>query len=144
MATDADGNLYIADAERIRKIASGIITTVAGGGMYGYSGDGGPAASAQLDSPVGLAIDAAGDIYIADQFNNRIRMISNGTITTIAGNGGWVGDLGDNGPAVSATVSNPLSVAVDNSGNIYVSDNGNFRIRKIDSPGVIGTRQRRC
>ncbi len=86
---DSAGNLYIADTgnNRIRKVSNGVITTVAGNGIAGFSGDNGPATSAQLNYPMGVAVDSAGNLYIADVGNNRIRKVSNGVITTVAGNG---------------------------------------------------------
>ena len=100
---DSAGNLYIADSgnNRIRKVSNGVITTVAGNGTAGFSGDNGPATSAQLNYPQGVAVDSAGNLYIADTGNNRIRKVSNGVITTVAGNG-TAGFSGDNGPATSA------------------------------------------
>jgi sugar lactone lactonase YvrE len=139
VAVDAAGNLYIADAgnNRIRRVSNGVITTVAGSGTEGYSGDNGPATSAQLDSPYGVAVDAAGNLYIADTYNNRIRKVSNGVITTVAGTG-TKGYSGDNGPAASAQLDYPQGVAVDAAGNLYIADEGDSRIRKV-SNGVITT-----
>src|SRR5665213_1850590 len=122
VAYDTAGNLYIADLNDnvIRKVdLAGIITTVAGTGEQGFSGDGGPATSAQLDSPAGVAVDTSGNIYIADTHNHRIRKVSGGTITTVAGNG-TAGFSGDGGAATSAMLSNPTALAVDSSGNLYV------------------------
>lgn len=133
IAYDTAGNLYIADLNDnvIRKVdLAGIITTVAGTGEQGFSGDGGPATGAQLDSPAGVAVDASGNIYIADTHNHRIRKVSGGTITTIAGTG-TAGFSGDSGPAASALLSNPTALAVDSSGNLYVADTDNHRIRKL-------------
>jgi uncharacterized protein (TIGR03437 family) len=132
VAVDAAGNLYIADTgnSRIRKVSNGIITTVAGNGGYGFSGDNGPATSAQLYDPYGVAVDSAGNLYIADTLNGRIRKVSNGVITTIAGNGTY-GFSGDNGPATSAQLSRPYGVAVDSAGNVYFSDTDNNRIRVL-------------
>jgi uncharacterized protein (TIGR03437 family) len=129
VAVDPAGNLYIADSglDRVRKVSSGVITTVAGNGTPGFSGDGGPATSAQLSSPSGVGVDAAGNLYIADTNNNRIRKVSNGMITTVAGNG-VAGPSGDGGPATSAWLSEPYGVAVDSAGNIYVADTGSSRI----------------
>jgi hypothetical protein len=142
VAVDASGNIYIADYEnnRIRKVsAAGIITTVAGNGSAGYSGDGGPATSAQLDLPSGVAVDATGNLYIADTFNSRIRKVSAaGIITTVAGNGS-IGYSGDSSPATSARLSYPLGVAVDATGNLYIADSYNHRIRKVSAAGIITT-----
>jgi len=139
IAVDALGNLYIADTGnyRVRKVANGVITTVAGNGTQGFSGDGGPATSAQLGSPFGVAVDSAGNLYIADEGKNRVRKVSNGVITTVAGNG--VGGFGgDGGPATSAQLLFPFGVAVDSAGNLYIADTGNNRVRKV-SNGVIST-----
>ena len=141
-ALDGSGNLYIADNfnHRIRKVSpGGIITTIAGNGTPGFSGDGGPAASAQLFHPQGVAVDAAGNIYICDRLNNRVRKIAlDGTIATIAGNG--VGGFsGDGGPATDAQLQQPRDIVFGTSGNIYISDRFNHRIRKIDSSGIITT-----
>ena len=137
VAVDWAGNLYISDARnnRIRKVSNGVITTVAGNGSQGFGGDNGPAASAQLYSPAGVAVDSAGNLYIADSSNNRIREVSNGVITTVAGSG-TQGFSGDNGPATSARLSGPRAIAVDPAGNLYIADYGNSRIRKV-SNGVI-------
>jgi uncharacterized protein (TIGR03437 family) len=139
---DASGNLYIADSghNRIRKVSlSGVISTVAGNGAQGFSGDGGPATSASLNWPEGVAVDAAGNLYIADCNNQRIRKVSTaGTITTVAGNGvaAFSGDLG---PAVDASLNGPFAVAVDNSGNLCIADEWNSRIRKVSTAGTITT-----
>jgi sugar lactone lactonase YvrE len=145
VAVDAAGNIYFTDTDnqRIRKVAvsTGIITTVAGTGTPGYSGDGGPATSAELNSPFGIAVDAAGNIYIADYFNNRVRKVtaSTGDISTFAGNG-TQGFSGDGATATSAEMHYPTSVAVDTVGNIYIADDVNDRIRKVTaSTGIIQT-----
>jgi uncharacterized protein (TIGR03437 family) len=134
--------LYIVDGGNscIRKVATnGIITTVAGNGSYGYSGDGGPATSAQLYNPLGVAVDAAGNLYIADSANSRIRKVAtNGIITTGAGSGS-IGYSGDAGPATSAQLRGPSGVAVDAAGNLYIADAGNSRIRKVATNGIITT-----
>jgi uncharacterized protein (TIGR03437 family) len=142
IALDGAGNLYIADysAFRVRKIApNGTITTVAGNGTRGYSGDGGLATSAELNNPYNVAVDRSGNLYIADTANNRIRMVSpTGTITTVAGTG-IAGYFGDGGPAVGAELNNPYDVVVDAAGNLYISDRFNYRIRQVAPGGVITT-----
>ena len=105
----------------------------------GYSGDNGPATSAELNSPYGVALDASGNLYIADLDNNRIRKVSpSGIITTVAGNGG-LGYSGDNGPATSAELFVPAGMAMDASGNLYIADDDNNRIRKVSPSGIITT-----
>ncbi len=136
LAMDAAANVYIGDGNRIRKVSNGIITTVAGNGSYGFSGDGASATSAAIQS-TGVAVDAGGNLYIADIGNSRIRKVSNGTITTVAGNG-KVAFSGDGGPATSASLEGPYSVALDAAGNIFMADNGNNRIREV-SNGIITT-----
>jgi Divergent InlB B-repeat domain/NHL repeat len=147
LAVDLAGNLYIADGTRdghmrIRRVTpGGVITTVAGNGSQGYSGDGGPATSAQFKSLGGMATDAAGNLYLADNYNNRIRMVSaaTGIITTVAGNGA-AGHAGDGDSALSAELNNPLGVAVDAAGNLNIADSGNYRIREVTAAsGMIGT-----
>jgi uncharacterized protein (TIGR03437 family) len=137
-AVDSAGNLYIADTLnlRIRKVSNGMITTVAGNGSAGFSGDNGPATSARLGLPWGVAVDSAGNLYIADTYNSRIRRVSNGVITTVAGGG--TAFPGDNGPATNAMLAGTTGVAVDSAGNIYIADTGNSRIRRV-SNGVITT-----
>jgi uncharacterized protein (TIGR03437 family) len=141
IAVDGQGNLFIADAynNRVRRVApDGIITTVAGTGVAGFSGDGGPATSAQFYGIAGLAADAAGDLFIPDEYNQRIRKVStSGTISTVAGTGSN-GFSGDGGLATAAQWSFPEDVAVDSSGNVYVGDNST-RVRKISASGVITT-----
>jgi len=139
LAIDAEGNIYVADPgnARVRKVSSGIITTVAGDGTQTFGGDNGPAASAQLNCPSGVAVDASGDLYIADWGNRRVRKVSKGTITTVAGTG-VDGDSGDGGPAVEAQLKNPSGVAVDSSGNLYIADINAARVRMVYR-GVITT-----
>ena len=141
VAVDAAGNIYIADGTnvRVRKVATnGIVTTIAGTGVEGFSGDGGPAVSAMI-SPSDIAVDADGNLYIADLNNARIRKVdTNGIITTLAGMGGQ-GYFGDGEQAKWANFYYPKSVAADSAGNIYVADWYNHRIRKIDSSGIITT-----
>ena len=140
VAVDANGNLYIADAadNRIRKVdASGIISTYAGTGAPGYNGDRIKATNAELNSPESIAMDGAGNLYVADSGNFRIRVISpDGTINTVAGNGS-PGILGDNGPAIQAQLD-PIAVAVDTQGNLFIST-GDSYIRKVDANGIITT-----
>lgn len=144
VAVDSTGNLYIADYgnDAIRKVNTlGIITTVAGiGGSSGYSGDNGPATSAKLFNPTGVAEDSAGNLYIADIYNQVVRKVdANGIITTIAGINGPAAFSGDGGPATSAQLSYPNDVALDSAGNLYISDEFNQRIRKVDLNGIINT-----
>ena len=134
VAVDASGNLFIADGtNRIRKVDSGgTITTVAGTGAQGYSGDGGPATSAVLNRPPGVAVDASGNLFIAGGNNNRIRKVdSGGTITTVAGSTIVDGFSGDGGLATSAELDFPSAVAVDASGNLFIADRSNQRVRKV-------------
>ena len=137
------GDLYVADPDdhRIRKIdrRTGIILTVAGTGLEGFSGDGGPALAATLNEPWGLALDGRGNLLIADSRNDRIRMVdlSTGLIRTVAGLGGF-GSSGDGGLAVDARLSWPLGILVDENGDWIIADTGNHRIRKVDvETGII-------
>ncbi len=136
VAVDGAGNLYIADEgnQCVREVAAatGVITTVAGTRTAGYNGDGGLATTAQLHLPRGVAVDGAGNLYIADTLNNRIRMVSaaTGIITTVAGNG-TAGYGGDNGPAVNAALDGPEAIAIDKSGNLYIADTLNNRVRLV-------------
>jgi len=133
--------VYIADSENnvIRAVSGDTIATFAGSGSgrAGFAGDGGPATSALLDCPRGVAADANGNVYIADTKNHVIRQVANGKITTLAGNG-LQGFLGDNGSAAAASLDTPSSVAVDPSGNVFIADTHNQRIRKV-SGGIITT-----
>jgi sugar lactone lactonase YvrE len=142
IAFDKQGNAYVADANnnRIRKINSqGIITTFAGTSVSGYSGDGGAATDAKLNYPSGVACDDKGNVYVADMENSVIRKINkDGIITTVAGNG-IAGYGGDRSFAIDAQLNDPSSVTVDASGNLYIADYGNDRIRKVNSRGVITT-----
>jgi hypothetical protein len=152
VAEDLAGNTYWGDTgnNRVRKVTSsstGIITTVAGNGTAGYSGNGGPATSAKLSSPSGTAIDKNGNLYIADTGNNVIRKVTAaGVISTIAGNSmcemnnqGINTHVGDGGPATSAELCAPTGVAVDNSLNLYIADTADNRIRKVTAAGIIST-----
>ncbi len=143
VAVDSKGDLFIADSgnDRIRKVtpAWGQITTIAGTGVFGYSGDGGPATSAELNGIAGLAVDSAGNLYIADQYDNRIRRISpSGVITTVAGTG-LAGFSGDGGPATAAELSFPSGVATDSNGAVFIADEGNQRVREITAAGTLET-----
>jgi len=142
LAFDSAGNLYIGDSNnhRIRKVApNGIITTVAGNGNPGFSGDGGPATNAELNEPFGIAFDPYGNLFIADSANNRISVLMpNGTITTVAGNG-KAGYSGDMIPAITAELNQPFDVAFDPYGNLYIADANNYRIRKVTTNGTILT-----
>ncbi len=142
LARDAAGNLYISDfaRHRIRKVdPNGVITTVAGDGIAGFSGDGGPANSAHLSFPTGIAVDPRGNLIIADQGNNRIRKVNGaGIITTIAGNGA-AGFSGDGGPATQATLDAPFGLVIDTRGIIYFTDALNQRVRKFAPGGIIKT-----
>lgn len=142
LARDGAGNLYFSDVgnRRIRKIdTGGMIQTVAGTGVFGSAGDGGPATSAQLQDPRGLAVDAAGDLYLADFAAHRVRRVSTlGIITTIAGTG-VAGFSGDGGSAAAAQVNGPWGLVIDSGGSLYVSDFNNHRVRRIDSAGTIST-----
>ncbi|HVP48894.1 MAG TPA: hypothetical protein VMT32_20010 [Bryobacteraceae bacterium] len=145
LALDASGNVYVSDStlhsvERIDP--QGQVTVLAGTGAPGLGGDGGPAAAAQLNSPSGLAVDAPGNIYIADTGNSRIRMIGiDGVIRTIAGNGAADFD-GDGGPALSAALNTPMGLAVDAGGDVFIADFGNNRIRQL-TPAPIAVEQTR-
>jgi DNA-binding CsgD family transcriptional regulator/sugar lactone lactonase YvrE len=142
VATDRSGNLFIADTanDRIRKVdPGGVITTIAGTGHRSFSGDGGLATSAELNTPVGLAIDLEGDLYVADAGNHRVRKISpSGIIQTVAGTG-EAGFSGDGGAASRARLTFPVAVAVGPSGSLYIADSGNNRVRKVDLRNNITT-----
>ncbi|RZB33972.1 MAG: hypothetical protein SRB2_03365 [Desulfobacteraceae bacterium Eth-SRB2] len=142
IAVDSAGNLYIAEYTNhcIRRVnTNGIITTVAGNGPNGYSGDGGPATEALLNYPTDISIDAAGNLYIADYMNHCVRKVdTSGIIATIAGNGAS-GYSGDGGPATEALLSYPFGVFVDATGNLYIADYQNHRIRCVDTRGIINT-----
>jgi sugar lactone lactonase YvrE len=135
VATDSQGNVYVAETFRVRKISGGKITTVAGNGTIGYSGDGGPATSAQLSKIGGITVDSAGSLYIATNDNEVVRKVSGGKIFTVAGNGGFGYAEGQ---ATSVPLAGPGGMAVDSAGNLYIADRFNNRIRKV-SGGVIST-----
>src|SRR5258706_15189209 len=142
IAVDAAGNQYISSQSdgRVYKVdTAGTVAVLAGGGSSGYSGDGGPATSALIWYPSGVAVDRAGNVYIADSNNNRIRKVAtNGVITAVAGNGTF-GHSGDGGLATSAQIGGPHGVAVDSVGNLYISDKGSERVRRVDTAGEITT-----
>ena len=140
IAADATGNVYVLDANQVRRIdPNGIITAIAGTGENGHSGDGGPAIAAELRNPSELALDAAGNLYLAESFGNRVRKIDvAGTITTIAGTGER-GFSGDGGAATESQLGSPRAIAADSVGNVYIADSYNHRVRKIDTSGVITT-----
>jgi sugar lactone lactonase YvrE len=146
IAIDKGGNFYFADSiyDVVWKqdASTGNLSVIAGTGVAGYSGDNGPAVSAQLNYPQGVAVDASGNVYIADEDNNRVRMVSaqTGVITTIAGGSGSFSSLGDGGPATQAFLSYPLGLALDAAGNLYIADEGNGRIREVNGQtGIIST-----
>jgi len=141
IALDSSGNLFIAEYDgHIRKVTpDGIISTFAGNGTHGFSGDGGPATQAAFNNPGGLAFDKAGNLYLADSANNRVRKISpGGVITTVAGNGSQ-GLAGDGGPATSAKLNFPTRIAVDSAGNLYIVETDNFTVRIVTNDGKIDT-----
>jgi hypothetical protein len=146
VVSDAAGNVFIADYFNnvVRKLnIYGVMSTVAGTGEPGYNGENLYATESRLNGPAGLAVDAIGNLYIADKFNERIRKIDShaGRMTTIAGNGlhgGWNGaEFGNGGPATAASLTYPVAVALDCTGNMYIADNGSQTVRKIDPAGII-------
>ena len=145
LAVDSESNLYIADTanQRVRRIDRfGTISTVAGTGVGGYGGDGGQATGAQLHALSDVALDSSGNVYIADTWNNRVRRIDPaGMISTVAGNGesSLQGDKGDGGPATQARIDEPMSVAVDSSGNLLIIESGTSSVRLVDPSGTISS-----
>jgi sugar lactone lactonase YvrE len=142
VAVDSSGNLYISDTghNQVRVVNSaGIINALAGNGGWGSRGDGGPATSAKLAAPTGVTVDSVHDVFIADTGNSKVRVVNAaGIIGTFAGTGSY-GYGGDNGPASSAMLAAPTGVGIDPSGNIYISDTGNNRIRQVNTSNIIST-----
>ena len=143
LAADAQGRIYFVDTalHAVRRIGSaGNVTTIAGTGAAGSTGDGGPATAARLNGPTRIAFNAAGDLFIADSVNNKIRKVtmSTGVITTVVGTG-TAGNTGDGGAALSARLRNPYDVAFSTDGTMYIADRGNHRVRKVTTAGVITT-----
>jgi len=139
VAIDAAGNIYIGEPNRVRKVTAGIINSVAGTGVDGHSGDGGPATAAQIRSIGGVAVDAAGNLYIAEFSGHAIRRVTaGGMITTVAGTT-VQGYNGDGLLAAAAQLNFPSDVAVDSGGSYYIADTGNLRVRKVGADGVIRT-----
>ncbi|MBD0707940.1 MULTISPECIES: RICIN domain-containing protein [unclassified Streptomyces] len=142
VAVDREGGLYVVDGgnHRVRRIApDGRITTVAGSGVAGFAGDGGPATAARLNLPMGVAVDGAGALYVAEYHNHRVRKVTpDGKIATVVGNG-TAGSRGDGGPAASAQLNRPYGVAVDGEDALYVADAENHRVRKVTADGKIAT-----
>jgi sugar lactone lactonase YvrE len=150
LAFDSGGNLDLSDLgdNTVLQIAAAdlqagrqnVVTTLAGAGAPGFRGDGGAATSARLNLPLGVALDSKGNLYIADSKNNRVRKINtNGIITTVAGAGGHGGFSGDGGPATDAKLNRPTGLAIDGAGDLYIADEGNNRVRRVDPQGVITT-----
>jgi sugar lactone lactonase YvrE len=140
--TYASGTLYIADRDndRVRVVApDGVISTLAGNGRQDFDGDGRPATAHSLDYPLSIVADPAGNVFIADDNQNRIRKVTrDGTIVTVIGDGKF-GSRGDGGPARKAQVNDPEGIALDAAGNLYVSEYGANRIRRIDPHGIVTT-----
>ncbi|MBI3722074.1 MAG: hypothetical protein HY248_05925, partial [Fimbriimonas ginsengisoli] len=142
VATDSSGNVFLSAGGRIFRVnASGTLTVFAGSGLNGFAGDGGAATGASFSGPKGLAVDNQGNLYVADEANNRIRKVSatTGIVTTVAGDGTGM-FRGDGGPAINAGLFLPTSIAVDGSGNIYIADVQNVCVRKVTvATGIIST-----
>lgn len=142
IAVDGNGNIFVADTDnhRVRKVdARGRISTVAGNGVQAFTGDGGPATAASLNDPEGVAVDANGNIYIADTGNNVIRKVDQGGLISSLTSAELAAFTGDGGPALAAHVNEPRAVAIDRAGNVYIADTNNHRLRVITNDGVIHT-----
>lgn len=143
LAVDSSGNVYIADSgnNRIRMVnTSGLISTVAGDGTAGYSGDSGPATSAEINSPYGVAVDSSGNLYIAERSGNRVRKVnSSGTITTVAGTGTASVPPSETGVAINQPLNSPSGLAIESSGSLLIADTNNNRIRRLETSGTITT-----
>ncbi|RMH59801.1 MAG: hypothetical protein D6678_07275 [Zetaproteobacteria bacterium] len=144
VARDALGNVYIADTgnHRVLKLDVNLVVSVlAGTGVAGFVGDGGPAKMAQLNTPVDVEVDTLGNVYIADSLNHRIRKVDvlTGLITTVAGSGVTTFPVGDGGPATAATLNTPKGLDVDAGGNLFIADTLHHLVRKVDTAGVIST-----
>ena len=139
LAVGSSGEIYVAEGNRIREIKDGLITTLAGTGTAGSSGDGGPSAKAQLNTPQGLAVDSAGNVYIADTLNNRVRRVDlEGTITTVAGTG-ESGYSGDGNPGSKAKLNLPTGLAIGFGDTLFIADTGNNVVRQLGPDGIIRT-----
>ncbi|MGO9261000.1 MAG: IPT/TIG domain-containing protein [Bryobacteraceae bacterium] len=142
IALDSSHNLYIADSGnyRIRKISGGKVSTIAGYGEVGYTGDGGPATSASFDLPYGIRVDAAGNVYVSDLHNQVVRQINTkGVINTFAGENSNYGYFGDGVPATSTSINQPVGLAVDSAGNLYIGDSQDYRVRSVSTSGIINS-----
>ena len=142
VAVDASGSVYFSSGNSVFKLSGSSLTLVAGNSRPGYSGDGGPAVNAQLNTPEGLALDKSGNLYIADALNNRVRIVSpQGIISTFAGNGavGYINAVGDGGLATNAQLLLPSGVAMDSNGNVFIADTGDNLIRVVAPTGIINT-----
>jgi hypothetical protein len=140
IVADSMGNIFIATEHKIRKVdVAGIITTFAGTGVYGSSGDGGPATAAKINTISGLCFDKAGNLYIVDEGYSNVRKVNTASIISTVAGTGTAGFSGDGGPATNAQLSSPRGIAIDDWGNLYIADALNYRVRKINTSGIIST-----
>ena len=137
IAADRAGNVFYAAQNSVMRLdaTTGVLTLVAGNGTAGFSGDNGPATSAQLNAPMGVAVSTAA-LYIADTANKTVRSVANGVISAVAGTG-TAGSSGDGNAATGAQLNGPQGLAVDSAGSLYIADEGNNRIRKVTTDGII-------